>query len=102
MVRINSALSGKLTVHSGVPQGSILGPILFSIYVNDLPTIPQHCSSKVFVDDNKLYTSFPVQQCELAVTKVNEDLRKIRDWCFDNRLLLTCLRQNLSYLGAVK
>ena len=78
VVRINSALSVKLTVHSGVPQGSILGPILFSICVNDLPTITQHCSSKVFVDDNKLYTSFPVQQCELAVTKVNEDLRKIR------------------------
>ena len=99
VVRINSALSGKLTVHSGVPQGSILGPILFSIYVNDLPTIPQHCSSKVFVDDNKLYTSFPVQQCELAVTKVNEDLRKIRDWCFDNRLLLNVSKTKLILFG---
>ena len=100
VVRINSALSGKLTVHSGVPQGSILGPILFSIYVNDLPTIPQHCSSKVFVDDNKLYTSFPVQQCELAVTKVNEDLRKIRDWCFDNRLLLNMSKTKLILFGS--
>ena len=100
VVRINSALSGKLTVHSGVPQGSILGPILFSIYVNDLPTIPQHCSSKVFVDDNKLYTSFPVQQCELAVTKVNEDLRKIRDWCFDNRLLLNASKTKLILFGS--
>ena len=100
VVRINSALSGKLTVHSGVPQGSILGPILFSIYVNDLPTIPQHCSSKVFVDDNKLYTSFPVQQCELAVTKVNEDLRKIRDWSFDNRLLLNASKTKLILFGS--
>ena len=100
VVRINSALSGKLTVHSGVPQGSILVPILFSIYVNDLPTIPQHCSSKVFVDDNKLYTSFPVQQCELAVTKVNEDLRKIRDWCFDNRLLLNASKTKLILFGS--
>ena len=100
VVRINSALSGKLTVHSGVPQGSILGPILFSIHVNDLPTIPQHCSSKVFFDDNKLYTSFPVQQCELAVTKVNEDLRKIRDWCFDNRLLLNASKTKLILFGS--
>ena len=100
VVRINSALSGKLTAHSGVPQGSILGPILFSIYVNDLPTIPQHCSSKVFVDDNKLYTSFPVQQCELAVTKVNEDLRKIRDWCFDNRLLLNVSKTKRILFGS--
>ena len=101
VVRINSALSGKLTVHSGVPQGSILGPILFSIYVNDLPTIPQHCSSKVFVDDNKLYTSFPVQQCELAVTKVNEDARFVIGVLIIV-FSLTRLRQNLSYLGAVK
>ena len=100
VVRINSALSGKLTVHSGVPQGSILGPILFSIYVNDLSTIPQHCSSKVFVNDNKLYTSFPVQQCELAVTDVNEDLRKIRDWCFDNRFLLNASKTKLILFGS--
>ena len=102
-VRINSALSDKLVVHSGVPQGSILGPILFSIYVNDLPTIPQNCSSKIYVDDNKLYITFPIQQCSLAVTKMNNDLIRIRDWCFDNcLLLLTHQRQNLCFLEADK
>ena len=100
VVRIKTTLSGKLTVHNGVPQGSIHGPIPFSIYISDLPTIPQRCSSKVFVDDNKLYTSFPVQQCELAVTKVNEDLRKIPDWCFDNRLLLNASKTKLILFGS--
>ena len=49
---------------------------------------------------HKLYTSFPVQQCELAVTKVNEDLCKIRDWCFDNRLLLNASKTKLILFGS--
>ena len=53
-VRINSELSDKLPVQSGVPQGSILWPILFNIYVNHLPSVPQCCKSKTYVDDNKL------------------------------------------------
>ncbi|CAB4013242.1 Hypothetical predicted protein [Paramuricea clavata] len=87
VVRINTVLSDKLPVNSGVPQGSILGPILFNIYVNELPTIPQSSLSKMYVDDNKLSLTFPIQQCASAITEMNKDLCKIRDWCFDNHLL---------------
>ena len=87
VVRINTGLSDKLPVKSGIPQSSILEPILLNIYINDVPTIPQNSISKMYVDNNKLSLTFPVQQRESAIAKMNNDLCRIRDWCFDNRLL---------------
>ena len=94
-VHINSKLSDKLPIQSGVPQGRILGPIQFNIYVNDLPSVSQCCKSKTYVDDNKLYITFPVQQCASVVEDMNKDLTKIRNWCFDNRLLLNASKTKL-------
>ena len=56
--RVNNSLSNPLTVKHGVPQGSILGPLLFKLYINDLPTACAHCKVKSYVDDSKLYASF--------------------------------------------
>jgi len=95
-VCIDTELSDKLPVQSGVPQGSILGPILINIYVNNLPSVPQSCKSKTYVDDNKLYITFPVQQRAFAVEDMNKDLTKIRNWCFDNCLLLNASKTKLA------
>ena len=99
-VRINSTLSDKLPVVSGVPQGSILGPLLFSIYVNDLSSSIKKCCSESYVDDTKLLLSFHINNSSTAVVDLNGDLIRIRNWCFDNLLLLNPEKTKLMIYGS--
>ena len=51
----NSSLSSFEPIKSGVPQGSILGPVLFTIFINDLPSVLKYRSVHMFADDVQLY-----------------------------------------------
>ena len=87
-VRIGSEVSGLENIVYGVPQGSILGRALFSIYINDLPTIPHFSSLESYVDDSKLCLSFPVRDVNTIVQQINEDLSLIASRCCHNHLLI--------------
>jgi hypothetical protein len=57
-VTVLGATSSEKLVLSGVPQRSILGPILFLLYVNDLPDAVKNCKVSSFADDTKVFNSF--------------------------------------------
>ena len=70
----------SLPVDYGVPQGSILGPFLFTFYINDLLTVSKFCQTACYVDDSKLYLKFKFNERCNAVSAVNSDLNEICRW----------------------
>ena len=98
-VRLGHQRSESRTITHGVPQGSILGPVLFSIYINDLLCIPNSSSLESYVDDSKLFLSFVVKEMADAVKRLNEDLRMIATWCCNHSLLINPERTKLLVMG---
>ena len=76
-VKINNSLSHLLPVLSGIPQGSILGPLLFLIYVNDIPDIIKFCLLFLFADDTKCIKTI---SSPLDSLKLQEDLNNLNFW----------------------
>ena len=97
--RLGTSRSEELIVTHGVPQGSILGPLLFSLYMNDLSSVVKFSSVKSYVDDTKVYLSFSSKDIDSCLTKVTEDLRLIAAWCCTNKLLINPSKTKLILFG---
>ena len=98
-VRFQDAVSDLLLLKFGVPRGSILGPLLFTVYVKDLLCVPTYCKSVCYVDDCKLYLSFPSQDLEVAVSNLNRDIDNICRWCCQNSLLINSDKTKVLMVG---
>ena len=78
-VRVGISISHPCLVTSGVPQGSVLGPILFNVFINDITDLfdPSSCSTKLFADDLKLYTEITDTN---SATNFQSNLNLIFSW----------------------
>ena len=88
LVEFNGSLSDMRYIETGVTQGSVLGPLLFSIYINDLPSCLNMFKIIMYVDDTTLLCYLNNDNDIHVETLINDELRKIRNWLLANQLSL--------------
>ena len=94
-VVLNGSFSSWCAVTSGVPQGSVLGPLLFTLYINDIPNIV-HTNLSFFADDSKVYSVIKTIEDS---HQLQADLDSIHEWCQVWLLKLNLSKCKIMHVG---
>ena len=96
--QVGNSVSSEHLIKCGVPQGSILGPLLFLLYINDLPECLKSTRPRLFADDTNLTASGPsITDIENAV---NSDLENLKNWLIANKLSLNVTKTEFMLIGS--
>ena len=93
----NNVKSNTRNMVCGVPQGSILGPILFLLYIDDLENVLDHCKVKLYADDTVLYST-NIDEAE-AHANIRNDIGNLYEWCNTNKLTVNIKKTKLMLFG---
>ena len=91
-VDYNNEYSSLKLVDIGVPQGSVLGPRLFLLYINDLPLVLKNGNAVLFADDTTIVSSS-------KGPKFQQDLNNVQEWLKANKLTLNCEKSVVMNFG---
>ena len=92
-VTLNGSNSSIKTILTGVPQGSVLGPLLFLIYINDLCKCVKYSETYHFADDTNMLLSH--SSLETLAKRMNSDLKNLSQWLKANKLSLNVTKTEL-------
>ena len=98
VTKVNDHHSNKAPVNFGVPQGSILGPLLFTLYINDLPGNIRSRSSRVYLyaDDTAIFVG---KSIDVINTTLNTELAQVSQWLQSNYLTLNVKKTKSMLIG---
>ena len=82
-----------MQVKSGVPRGSVLGPLLFLIYINDLTTSVNHGTARMYPDDTNV--SFSACVFSELQRQMKKDLEHLESWLIAKKLTLNTVKLNI-------
>ena len=83
---VNNIITSATTITHGVPQGSVLGPLLFLLYINDLPNCLKYSDYSLYADDTQIYSAS--SNCSELSDRLNCDLLLLQNWLDTNKLNL--------------
>ncbi len=97
-VVVDGVKSDWAPVISGVPQGSILGPLLFLVYINDIGTVIKNCKFKLFADDCKIY--MPILHGDSNAKGIFQaDINRVAEWAHNMQLQIAFSKSCILHIG---
>lgn len=95
-VKIDNISSAKTQLKLGVGQGSVLGPLLFIIFINDLPYYLNEFVTKLFADDTTVISTG--ENAEMVISNVRKSILKINEWCKHNKMHVNWTKTFVMYV----
>ena len=95
---VNGSLSNSQILTCGIPQGTILGPLLFILYINDLPNCLSNSVARMYADDTHL--TFASNNIETINDVMNLDLSNVNTWLTANKLTLNSSKTEFMLIGS--
>lgn len=100
--RAREVSSAEATVRTGVPQGSVLGPLLFSLYISDFKSVLRHSKYNFYADDLQVYLHCEPRDLHRAIDRLNEDIASIEEWAASNKLILNGAKTQAMLMGTAR
>lgn len=94
--------SPLINTRVGVPQGSVLGPLLFILYISNLHKTLKHCKYNLYADDLQIYSHCEPRHLSDGILRVNEDIESIVQWSTQNGLLLNSEKTQAILIGTAR